>query len=609
MQCTMLPPLTQVSFLIFILIFTGHTANVASAENTTREKPPINSTNLSRRQTFNSSVSASRKKADSRDGRLPGQASDSGQEASLNDSSISTVPNFNSASGTDDNNPTSTFTNSTSSNHGEINFLENTLSSLDSSSRVESSSSDASRGKDNFEHQTRSDPVRNSRAIANFQENSPYNSTSDSDGGDTFVQKTLSDLSSTVFGDGRKMYQQLVKMLLEVSDPMVPPVISDGRTPVNITVDMIVESLVELDMTSQTFTLSVWFQVQWRDEALAWDRALRPVDVVVLGGKLVWRPVLVIYNTVLPRDQLMKGELPLNVDWQGNFEWYPGETLVLDCQVDLSLYPFDTQTCWVKMTQWGQIENMVNCTAATLRSSVSGNGEWDIIDTTVQRKVSDDAYVYWHIEFGITLKRKWVFYAINVLFPVVLVSNLNCLVFLLPVESGEKMSVSVTTFLTLAVFMTLVQDSLPSNSDTVCYLAVYLAIQMSFGALTVFLTAVQVAFHHKGAAVAERRRGCSKALKHDDVDLVSLSEETAELGPGRRQHDTTRSPSKASCKMTPEKHCCLDEPGRTTVCVSDHETMPEKHAHLPTKMDSICFPVFIALNMISFLVYILLVTV
>lgn len=81
------------------------------------------------------------------------------------------------------------------------------------------------------------------------------------------MQKTLSDLSSTVFGDGRKMYQQLVKMLLEVSDPMVPPVISDGRTPVNITVDMIVESLVELDMTSQTFTLSVWFQVVSRARA------------------------------------------------------------------------------------------------------------------------------------------------------------------------------------------------------------------------------------------------------------------------------------------------------------------------------------------------------
>nr|KAG5704516.1 hypothetical protein BaRGS_003827 [Batillaria attramentaria] len=72
----------------------------------------------------------------------------------------------------------------------------------------------------------------------------------------------------------------------------------------------------------------------------------------------------------------------------------------------------------------------------------------------------------------------WLFYALNVLLPVLLVSALNSVVFALPVQCGEKMSVSLTTFLTLAVFMTLIQDSLPSNSDTVCYLAVYLGAQL-----------------------------------------------------------------------------------------------------------------------------------
>ena len=62
-------------------------------------------------------------------------------------------------------------------------------------------------------------------------------------------------------------------------------------------------------------------------------------------------------------------------------------------------------------------------------------------------------------------------------------------VFLLPVDSGDKMSVSVTNFLTLAVFMTLVQDRLPHSSDTVCYLEIYLASQIVLSGLAVVLSA------------------------------------------------------------------------------------------------------------------------
>jgi uncharacterized membrane protein len=39
------------------------------------------------------------------------------------------------------------------------------------------------------------------------------------------------------------------------------------------------------------------------------------------------------------------------------------------------------------------------------------------------------------------------------------------LVFLLPVESGERTSFSFTLLLTLIVFMTMVSDRLPSSND------------------------------------------------------------------------------------------------------------------------------------------------
>ncbi|KAL8596823.1 hypothetical protein ACOMHN_027152 [Nucella lapillus] len=76
--------------------------------------------------------------------------------------------------------------------------------------------------------------------------------------------------------------------------------------------------------------------------------------------------------------------------------------------------------------------------------------------------------------------------------PILLLSLLNCLVFLLPVESGEKMTVSVTIFLSFAVFLSLIDSSLPPNSDSVCLFSVYLAVQMFLGVCSIVMAACTV---------------------------------------------------------------------------------------------------------------------
>ena len=347
-------------------------------------------------------------------------------------------------------------------------------------------------------------------------------------------------------GDGgRKAYEDLVRNLFKDYDPIVPPNAADPKRPVDISLLMVIESLIHFDMRTQTLTVAVWFQVDWRDEAFSWDEDRFPADMIVVSEKRVWRPVLAIANTMLPRDQLMKMELPLQISSDGRFRWFPGDTLKLDCHVDLRLYPFDVQTCSVVVSQWSQQENLVNCTRAQVRANVRGNGEWDIVDVGVTRaSVQELDYSYWTAVHTITLKRKWLFHVTNTIFPVVLVSALNCVVFLLPADCGEKMSVSVTAFLTLAVFMTLIQDGLPSNSDTVCYLAVYLATQMTLGGLAVVLTAVVVVCHRKDGEDGHGHGRCSSRSSRGSGScccpgVVSLTGQNGRLDQASATEDDT----------------------------------------------------------------------
>lgn len=67
-------------------------------------------------------------------------------------------------------------------------------------------------------------------------------------------------------------------------------------------------------------------------------------------------------------------------------------------------------------------------------------------------------------------ERKADFYSMNVMMPIVLVSVMVVFVFLVPAESGEKITYVLTVFLSLAVLLTIVMDSLPRTSKSISVL-------------------------------------------------------------------------------------------------------------------------------------------
>jgi len=68
-------------------------------------------------------------------------------------------------------------------------------------------------------------------------------------------------------------------------------------------------------------------------------------------------------------------------------------------------------------------------------------------------------------EYMIVLRRKTLFYTVNLILPCVLISMLTMVVFYLPTTAGEKITMSVSIFLALIVFLqVLVTNLLPPSS-------------------------------------------------------------------------------------------------------------------------------------------------
>ncbi|XP_046547069.1 CHRNA7-FAM7A fusion protein-like [Haliotis rubra] len=95
------------------------------------------------------------------------------------------------------------------------------------------------------------------------------------------------------------------------------------------------------------------------------------------------------------------------------------------------------------------------------------------------------------------MKRKTLFYIVNMILPIVFLSLLNSLVFALPANSGEKITLCISVMLSYAVFLTLVNDALPENSDGVCYFSAYLATEIFLSMAATIVAVVNLAFHHR----------------------------------------------------------------------------------------------------------------
>ena len=139
----------------------------------------------------------------------------------------------------------------------------------------------------------------------------------------------------------------------------------------------------------------------------------------------------------------------------------------------MEYFPFDIQECFLKISSWTyhgnelDLQHFCNGTkegkdtiiprGIDLRDYYT-NVEWDVLNVTAMKRVKFYPCCpepYPDITFNITLRRRTLFYTLNLIMPCVSISCLTVLVFYLPSDSGEKITLSISILLALTVFFLL----------------------------------------------------------------------------------------------------------------------------------------------------------
>ncbi|XP_075264456.1 neuronal acetylcholine receptor subunit alpha-7-like, partial [Convolutriloba macropyga] len=155
------------------------------------------------------------------------------------------------------------------------------------------------------------------------------------------------------------------------------------------------------------------------------------------------------------------------------------------CIFDVTEFPFDRQECHIDIGPWYtsltmftreifgyfgpyHIRHPSGATQMTL-SAYESNSQWDVERVSI-KEMNRTAYfgeqhVFDQIRYTIHMKRKPTFFINTLVLPCSLLTFLNVLSVILPVESGEKSSLAITIMLAQVVNLLILSSILPTSSE------------------------------------------------------------------------------------------------------------------------------------------------
>ena len=164
----------------------------------------------------------------------------------------------------------------------------------------------------------------------------------------------------------------------------------------------------------------------------------------------------------------------------------------------MEFFPFDEQVCNLVFGSWTYGPDEVTIRYLMGKRQVelndySPSGVWDIMEVPgelIQKKSK--------IAYQIKIRRKSLFYTTILIIPTVMMAFLSMMVFYLPAEASEKITLAISILLALVVFLLLVSKILPPTSSTIPLMAKYLIMTFILNIITIVITVLIINIYFRG---------------------------------------------------------------------------------------------------------------
>ena len=196
------------------------------------------------------------------------------------------------------------------------------------------------------------------------------------------------------------------------------------------------------------------------------------------------------------------------LDHNGDNAWFSPVSFRSTCNIDVTFFPFDQQTCYMKFGSWTfEIKDLdiFSDDSPLYSNQYVKSAEWDLIDASKRRNIEYYAcceFPFSDVTLEFSFRRKPLYYIFNLILPCLIIMCMALLGFFLPPESGERITLSITVLLAMAVFLQLAAENLPRNSENVPILGVFYITVMVEVATSLIATCFVLHIHHRNSGTS-----------------------------------------------------------------------------------------------------------
>uniref|UniRef100_A0A8C5P908 Cholinergic receptor nicotinic alpha 6 subunit n=1 Tax=Leptobrachium leishanense TaxID=445787 RepID=A0A8C5P908_9ANUR len=286
-------------------------------------------------------------------------------------------------------------------------------------------------------------------------------------------------------------YNQHIRPVRNVSDPVM------------IKFEVAITQLVNVDEVNQILETNLWLRHIWNDYKLQWNPMdYDGIEFMRVPSDKIWKPDIVLYNNAVG-DFQVEGKTKALLKYDGLIQWAPPAIFKSSCPMDITFFPFDHQNCSMKFGSWSYDKAKIDLVIIGSKVDMKDfweNNEWEIIDASGYKhdiKYNCCEEIYTDITYSFYIRRLPMFYTINLIMPCLFLSFLTVLVFYLPSDCGEKVTLCISVLLSLTVFLLVITETIPSTSLVIPLVGEYLLFTMIFVTLSIVVTVFVLNIHYR----------------------------------------------------------------------------------------------------------------
>uniref|UniRef100_A0A8D2IRG5 Cholinergic receptor nicotinic alpha 6 subunit n=2 Tax=Varanus komodoensis TaxID=61221 RepID=A0A8D2IRG5_VARKO len=286
-------------------------------------------------------------------------------------------------------------------------------------------------------------------------------------------------------------YNQYIRPVENVSDP------------VTVYFEVAITQLANVDEVNQIMETNLWLRHIWNDYKLRWNPLeYDGIESIRVPADKIWKPDIVLYNNAVG-DFQVEGRTKALLRYDGTITWTPPAIFKSSCPMDITFFPFDHQNCSLKFGSWTYDKAKIDLLIIGSKVDMNDlweNSEWEIVDASGFKhdiKYNCCEEIYTDITYSFYIRRLPMFYTINLIIPCLFISFLTVLVFYLPSDCGEKVTLCISVLLSLTVFLLVITETIPSTSLVIPLVGEYLLFTMIFVTLSIVVTVFVLNIHYR----------------------------------------------------------------------------------------------------------------